>query len=143
MRLKMLVGLALLGVVALPAAAHERPNEGRDMMRRLGAGGLEGKALADAVARAERSPLGSKDNPVRENMPQGERAYLARLRCPDGKAPEAERKGNVGVGVYGNIVDLFEVSCRGAKRVQVYMDMYHDGPELRPLSGFTMAPDDA
>ena len=84
--------------------------------------------------------LGSKANPVRENMPKGEYDYLHRLRCPDGQAPAANRVGNVGTGVYGNIVDLFRVACAGAATVEIYMDMYHDGPELRPVPGFTIAP---
>jgi hypothetical protein len=25
--------------------------------------------------------------------------------------------------------------------VEVYMDMYHDGPEQRPIPGFTIAPE--
>ena len=141
MSLKLLVALALLApaVAAGPAGAQHRPNEGRDMMKALGGGGLSGKKLAKAIAKAERSPLGSKANPVRENMPQGQLAYLRRLRCPDGTAPAAARRGNVGPGVYRNIVDLYDVTCPGAPPVEVYMDMYHDGPELRPVPGFTMA----
>ena len=140
MILKLLAALALVGAVAGPAAAQSRPNEARDMMRRLGIGGLTGKKLAKAIARAEASPLGSKANPVRENMPAGELAYLGRLRCADGSKPTASRQGNVGTGVYRNIVDLYTVTCAGAPPVEVYMDMYHDGPELRPIPGFTIVP---
>lgn len=136
---KLLAAFALLSAVAGPAAAQGRPNEARDMARQLGMGGLSGKKLAKAIAKAERSPLGSKANPVRENMPTGELAYLARLRCPDGSTPAAVRQGNVGLGVYRNIVDLYRVTCPGAAPVDVYMDMYHDGPELRPIPGFTLA----
>jgi hypothetical protein len=132
--------VAAAALSAAPAIAQPKPNEARDMMRQLHMGGLEGGKLAKAIAKAEASPLGSKANPVRENMPKGEYAYLRRLRCPDGQAPAASRVGNVGTGVYGNIVDLFQVTCPGAASVQVYMDMYHDGPETRPVPGFTMAP---
>lgn len=143
MRLKLLVVLGLgFAAAALPAAAQQRPNEARDMMREMGLKTLSGKKLAKAVAKAERSPLGSKANPIRENMPQGEIAYLRRLRCSGGEAPAFERKGSVGLGVYGNIVDLYSVTCPGAAAVDVYMDMYHDGPENRPVPGFTMASDD-
>ncbi|HYG48100.1 MAG TPA: hypothetical protein VD846_09180 [Allosphingosinicella sp.] len=144
MSLKLLIVLALgCASVATPAVAQQRPNEARDMMRQMGGGGLSGKKLAKAIAKAERHPLGSKANPVRENMPQGQLAYLARLRCADGAKPASFRQGNVGPGVYRNIVDLYKVTCPGAAPVDVYMDMYHDGPELRPVPGFTMAPEGA
>jgi hypothetical protein len=138
MILKLLVAAAMLGSTA--AAAMERPNESRDMMKAMGMKIMSGKKLAKAIAKAEKSPLGSKANPVRENMPQGQRAYLARLRCPGGDKPEVSRKGNVGLGVYRNIVDLYSVTCPGSAPVEVYMDMYHDGPEDRPIPGFTIVP---
>ena len=137
----------LLMIVAMAAssaaAAQERPNEARDMMRELGGGGLSGKKLRKAIEKAEQSPLGSRANPIRENMPAGELAYLARLRCADGSKPKAARQGNVGTGVYGNIVDLYSVTCEGEAPVEVYMDMYHDGPELRPVPGFTIVAPEA
>jgi hypothetical protein len=137
---RLLIGLALCGALAAPAGAQERANQARDLMRELGEGGLEGRELAQAIAKAERQPLGSQANPVRENMPAGEIAYLRRLRCKDGQAPAQERVGNVGPGVYGNIVDLYKVTCPGAPATNVYMDMYHDGPENRPIPGFTITP---
>ena len=138
MALKLLVAFALLGSTA--AAAQERPNEARDIMRSMGMKIMSGGKLKKAIAKAEQHPLGSKKNPVRENMPKGQLAYLARLRCADGATPAAVRNGNVGTGVFGNIVDLYTVACEGAAPVEVYMDMYHDGPENRPVPGFTMAP---
>jgi hypothetical protein len=140
MRLGLFAAILAIGFAAAPAAAQHRPNEARDMMRQLHMAGLEGDKLARAIAKAEASPLGSKANPVRENMPKGEYAYLKRLRCSDGQAPAASRVGNVGTGVYGNIVDLFRVTCPGAAAVEIYMDMYHDGPELRPVPGFKIEP---
>jgi hypothetical protein len=139
MNLKIVCAVLALACAAGPAVAQHRPNSARDMMRALGMHPLEGKKLDKAIAKAEANPLGSKANPVRENMPRGEYAYLGRLRCADGQHPAATRVGNVGTGVYGNIVDLFQVTCPGAA-VAVYMDMYHDGPELRPLPGFTIDP---
>lgn len=144
MRLKLLLVLALgCACAALPAAAQQGPHEGRDMMRSLGIKVLSPKKMAKAVAKAERSPLGSKANPVRENMPEGERAYLRRLRCSGGQPPAFERKGSVGLGPYGSILDLYSVACPGAAPAEVYMDMYHYGPENRPLPGFTIAPPEA
>ena len=43
------------------------------------------------VAAAEAHPLGTADNPVRVGGPDGEHAYLARLRCADGAAPADRR----------------------------------------------------
>ena len=137
---KLLAALAMLGAIAGPAAAQSRPNEARDMMRELGMKPLSGKKLAKVIAKAELSPLGSKANPVRENMPAGQLAYLARLRCADGSTPAYVRQGNIGPGIYRSIVDHYRVTCAGAAPVDVYMDMYHDGPELRPIPGFTIAP---
>ena len=50
-------------------------------------------------------PFGSADNPVRADMPSGQREYLDRLRCPGGDAPTYARIGNMGVGPYGTIID--------------------------------------
>jgi hypothetical protein len=140
MAFKPILILALGCALASPAAAQHRPNEARDMMRAMGMKTMSGTKLAKAIAKAERSPLGSKANPVRENMPEGEIAYLGRLRCPDGAKPQFSRDGNVGLGVYKNIVDAYSVTCPGAAPVKVYMDMYHDGPENRPVAGFTIVP---
>jgi hypothetical protein len=143
MSLKLLIVLALGCAAAVPAAAQNRPNEARETMRRMGMKLMSPKKLAKAIARAEKSPLGSKANPVRVNMPEGQIAYLRRLRCADGRAPAFVRQGNVGPGVYRTIVDRYTVTCPDAAPVDAYMDMYHDGPEDRPLPGFTMAPPEA
>lgn len=140
MAFKPLLILALAFALAAPVAAQNRANEARDMMRAMGMKVMSGKKLAKAIARAERSPLGSKANPVRENMPTGQLAYLSRLRCPGGAKPAYAREGNVGLGVYGNIVDAYSLTCPGAAPVTIYMDMYHDGPENRPVPGFTIVP---
>lgn len=130
-----LAGATLLAVA--PAAAQDRGNPSRDMMLQLGAG-MKGDKLKRAIEKAEEHPLGTKQNPVRENQPGGQRAYLARLRCADGSAPGFDRAGNVGEGPYGFIVDLYKVTCAGQAAVDVYIDMYHDGPENRPVPGFTI-----
>ncbi|HEY0043772.1 MAG TPA: hypothetical protein VGB62_04400 [Allosphingosinicella sp.] len=129
---------ALAGLLAVPAAAQHRPNEARDMMRSFGGGGLTGKKLDKAIAKAAAHPLGSKLNPVRENMPQGQIAYLRRLRCADGTPPAFTRRGSMGVGVFGNIVDAYSVTCPGKPTQDIHIDMYHDGPETRPVPGFTI-----
>lgn len=130
-----LIGLAVLSAAPLLA---EKPNEARDMMRELGYGGMKGKKLEKAIKKAAAYPLGSEKNPVRENMPEGEKAYLSRLRCADGNAPAFNRAGSVGDSPYGYIMDLYNVTCPGAAAVEVYMDMYHDGGEQQPVPGFTI-----
>jgi hypothetical protein len=103
-------------------------------------------AVAERAARAESAPLGSAENPVRAEAPQGQRAYLSRLRCSDGSAPMSERRGNLGPGLYGSFVDLYMVRCAqgvAPGQVEVIMDMYHRGHiEQKPIPGFTIVAED-
>ncbi len=72
--------------------------------------------------------FGSYGNPVRVNMPSGEREYLAKLTCSDGSRIAYRRGGSAGVGPYGNMLDVYNVSCfidSTLKEYQIYMDMYH------------------
>jgi hypothetical protein len=104
--------------------------------------GLKGASLQSALERAAAYPLGSKENPVRSLGPGGERAYLKRLRCSDGNAPGFFRGGSVGVGPYGTILDVYMVRCAGGQpaSASVYLDMYHNHVEERPVPGFTITP---
>ena len=97
--------------------------------------------LQTAMAAASAHPLGTEENPVRANMPEGQRAYLARLRCSNGSAPEFFRAGSVGEGPYGKIMDLYELRCAAGEpaTASVYIDMYHDHVEDRPVPGFSIA----
>lgn len=99
---------------------------------------LTGRKLEKAIMQAEKHPLGSRENPVRVNMPPGERAYLSKLRCPDGERPKFERAGSVGIGPYRNILDLYPVRCNGQEPAEVYMDMYFPENETRAIPGFTI-----
>jgi hypothetical protein len=141
MRIEIIASMLGMSLLCGTPALAEKPNEGRDMMRGLGFGGLKGKKLQKAIERAEAFPLGSEQNPVRANMPQGERAYLSRLRCADGSAASFERAGSVGDSPYGNIMDLYRVQCGGAAPAKVYMDMYHSGEETRSIPDFTIQPE--
>lgn len=110
-------------------------------------GGLFGpsmskKELKKAIEKADQSPLGSAENPVRVNMPQGQRAYLSKLRCSDGNAPKFHRQGSAGLSPFGNIMDIYSVVCENAQpeSTSIYLDMYHPKhKEKRPVDGFTMA----
>ena len=86
--------------------------------------------------------FGSKTNPVRCNGPRGERAYLSRLRCADGKAPAFDRIGSYGKGPYGHILDGYNVKCEDKDAVTVFMDMYHEHVEKEPVPGFTIVNDE-
>lgn len=87
-------------------------------------------------------PLGSEGNPVRCDMPSGERLYLQRLRCPGGTHPNFDRKGSVGLGPYSAIMDVYNVECPAADKMEpqsIYMDMYHPNyQEKRAVPGFTI-----
>ena len=103
---------------------------------------VEGAELEEAIEAAQAYPLGSNENPVRTTAPQGERRYLAALRCPDGRRPNFERRGSGGAGPYGNIVDFYSVTCNGQEPSTVVMDMYHGGYiESDPIPGFTIKAD--
>lgn len=106
-------------------------------------GRVSGADLEGRIAAAQAFPLGSRENPVRVSMPEGQRAYLARLRCTDGKAPTFERTGNLGPGVYGSIVDNYAVVCAGNPPTEfnIVMDMYH-GRHIENAAppGFTITP---
>lgn len=123
----------LLGVLGTSATASD------DLADLLG--GFRGKKLEKAIEKAEQHPLGNEKNPIRVNMPEGQRAYLARLRCSDGKAPSYQREGSIGAGPFGSIVDVYNVDCGEALpgKVSVYLDMYHpEHEENRPVSSFTI-----
>lgn len=131
-------GLAIAVLAAGAAEAKPQVNDMARMMKGLGGGGKTGGKLEKAIAKAAAHPLGSRDNPVRANMPDGQRAYLSRLRCANGQAPEFHRAGNIGPGIYGYIVDDYRVSCAGAAPVSVIIDMYHVHVEQQPVPGFTI-----
>ena len=123
-----------------PAGAPAAAQEATDI---FGNPIVGGKELAKLVEKAQAHPLGAKENPVRADMPGGQRAYLARLRCADGKAPTYRRVGNFGIGVYERIIDGYEVLCEGSTpaKSMIFMDMYHPGhKEPAAVPGFTIEP---
>lgn len=126
------------------AAAAQPQNEDVALERMLsGQSYLQGADLERALEAAAAHPLGARENPVRASTPAGQRAYLARLRCADGRAPQFERNGNLGAGVYGNIIDSYSVQCANSQPAEatIIMDMYHRGHvEQRPVPGFTITP---
>ena len=95
-------------------------------------------------AEVEKHPLGSEENPVLAQGPPGERAYLYRLRCPEGKPPIFERHGSAArMSPYGSIMDIYELACDAPPARTIYMDMYHpDHVEKEAVSGFTIVGSD-
>ena len=135
---------ALALAMALTATQGVSADRGLDAMLE-GRSPMSKSALKKAIAKAEQEPLGSRGNPVRVEMPEGQRAYLASLRCADGTRPRYERAGNVGLGVYQSIIDLYQADCGDAApgKVEIYMNMYRPGHvETRPVPGFSVAASD-
>lgn len=141
MRIRLLGGLGILLLASGCATTADRPADFNDVLERQLAGEsqLQGNTLDQAVAEADGEPLGSFENPVRAARPEGQRAYLGRLRCADGDAPRYQRTGNLGPGIYQNIVDNYRVQCRDGQQADIVMDMYHPGyVERAAVPGFTI-----
>lgn len=89
-----------------------------------------------AIARA---PLGSQQNPVRADLIQGERAYLARLRCPSGAAPSFERQGALDTSPYGTVLNAYQLTCPEGRTSTILMDLAHANyVEHRAVRGFSI-----
>lgn len=134
--------LPALAFTLLLVACAGAPDDGGDPFAEMFSGVDPARAQAVAARIADR-PFGSEENPVRAHMPPGEHAYMARLRCADGRAPRFERQGSAGTGPYGMILDIYEATCANSTPAQaiIYIDMYHPGHvETRAPEGFTLAP---
>ncbi|MGB5483455.1 hypothetical protein [Parasphingorhabdus sp.] len=139
MKHELVLGAALMSGLLLPATNAAARDPYASMM--AGESALQGKELKKAIEKAAEYPMGSAENPVRAEFPPGQRAYLNRLRCADGKPPAYSRAGNVGDGPYRNIMDVYDVDCGNAApgKVSIYMDMYHKGHvEGETVPGFTV-----
>ena len=76
---------------------------------------LSGKSCVEPNhEKVSEHPLGtSGHNPIKADGPRGQRDYLARLICPDGRAVTSfSRAGSVGISPYGFMMDLYQVECR-------------------------------
>ncbi len=141
---------AWLGACSHIESAHVPENPDDDLARLESYYASRGTPLPDAeevdraAARNAGNVLGSQTNPIRTNMPAGQRAYLDRLRCEDGLAPAYERRGSAGRSPYGGVLDIYVVECAGLEPVEIWMDMYHRHVEHSAVPGFTIVspPDD-
>lgn len=95
-------------------------------------------ALAGCATVSDPYTLGTIENPVKVRGPAGERAYLERLRCADGLAPDYDRRGSGFGEADGHIVDFYEVTCSGTSPATIVLDMYHGNGENRPVPGFSI-----
>lgn len=136
--------IAAILILAAPAAAQQprlgqRTASPEAMVAQMNQASPE-EEMRSLVAAADAHPLGTLANPVRVGGPAGERAYLDRLRCPDGAAPRIGARREAGVGAFGSIVAAYELSCAGAD-ARILFDMYHEEHvETRAPAGFTLAP---
>lgn len=133
--------LLTAALIATPAAAQPPRQQSpapRDVLAAVGQGNTDA-ALAEAIAQAGAHPLGTLANPIRVAGPEGERAYLARLLCADGRAPAIGPAAPAGVGAYGSLVEAHPLDCGAAApgKVSLVVDRYHEeNPETRAPAGF-------
>lgn len=146
MRSPLLALLLAPALLSVPAAAQEQrqPELGaptatpEEMLGQMDQAATEAE-MQRLIAEAAAFPLGSIDNPVRVGGPEGERAYLARLRCADGAAIRLGARNDSGVGAFGTVTGAYTVSCGGTTR-RIVFDMYHEEHvENRAPPGFTIA----
>ena len=144
MRVPFIRFLACLSALVFPAPAPAQAAKPMSIYEAFGLKepGLRGTELDAAVAKANAFPLGSEQNPVRARGPAGERDYIARLRCSDGRAPVIRGRATAMPSPFGGITDQYVVDCKNGApaTASVYMDMYHDHVEHRPVPGFTLKP---
>ena len=143
MRLSLLTlaAAAALAVPVLAQAPREQSPAPKELLQQIGAGSSDAE-IESAVAAASVHPLGTLQNPVRVGGPEGERAYIARLRCADGSSPRIGQRSEAGVGAFGSVVGAYPLDCGAAApgRFTLILDMYHaEHQENRAPAGFTIA----
>ena len=140
---------ALAAALLVAAQSTPTPPIGRrtvppqQMLVEVAPGDVAAEIEAQAAAAAA-FPFGTAQNPVRVGGPDGERAYLARLRCANGEAPAVGERREAGVGAYGSVVAAYSIDCGAAApgRTSIVLDMYHEEHrETRAPAGFTLAPE--
>jgi hypothetical protein len=86
-------------------------------------------------------PPGSRENPILCKGIDGEREYLNRLRSPEGKPVEYERRGSVFLDDK-SILDVYALSYDGLPEpAEVYMNMYAGKRDKRLVDGFRFETD--
>jgi hypothetical protein len=118
-----------LAALAAAAAVPQRPLREqspvpRDMLSAVGAGNTDAE-MEQAIAAANAHPLGTAANPIRVGGPEGAQAYLATLRCADGKSPRIGAARQGGVGAFGSVLQLYPLDCGSAApgRIELNVDL--------------------
>lgn len=130
MRNSLLAFTAASLALCAPASAQQQPQLGaptatpEEMLGQMDQQASE-EEMQRLIAAAAAYPLGSVDNPVRVGGPEGERAYIARLRCGDGAPLRVGARNDSGVGAFGTVTAAYTVSCGGTTR-RIVFDMYHE-----------------
>ncbi len=142
MRLPLLTLAAALAstLPALAQAPREQSPAPKGLLEQIGSGSSDAE-LESAVAAASVHPLGTLQNPVRVGGPEGERAYMARLRCADGLAPQIGARTDAGVCAFGSVDGAYSLDCGGAApgTFTLVLHMYHaEHEENRAPAGFTL-----
>lgn len=138
-------GVALTLFLLASAAASAEPKVGErttspnEMVAEVGIGNSD-EEMTQAIAAAAVYPLGTLGNPIRVAGPEGERAYLSRLRCAEGSSPRIGARNEAGVGIYGSVVAAYELAC-GSEATRLIFDMYQqENVETRAPIGFAIVP---
>jgi hypothetical protein len=134
--------ILLFPLISAPVAAQElgqRTTSPDAMVAQMSQASPE-EEMRQAIAAADAHPLGTLENPVRVGGPEGEHAYLGRLRCADGATPRIGARSNAGVDAFGSLAAAYELSCSAAAPAHIVFDMYHEEHvETRAPAGFTLA----
>ena len=131
-------------LIAAPATAQKlgaRTASPAEVLAQMDGGNAD-EELARQVAAASAHPLGTAENPVRVGGPEGERNYLARLRCSNGQTPVIGARAAAGTGAFGSVVASYALDCGAAApgRTQLILDMYHaEHDERSAPAGFTLS----
>ncbi len=142
-----LIALAILAgapAYAQPAAPAQpqlgaRTQSPADMVNAMNRVSPE-EEMRQLAAAADAHPLGTVENPIRVGGPEGEHAYLGKLRCADGAIPRIGARHEAGVGAFGSVVGAYDLGC-GTETRRVVFDMYQEEHvETRAPAGFTLQP---
>jgi hypothetical protein len=145
MRKPLFLFVAVAAFAAPPVSAQklgQRTAPPEQSMAGIGGGSSEAE-VARELAAAQAFPVGSLQNPIRVAGPEGERNWLARLRCADGSVPRVGAQRGGGTGAFGNVVDLAPVDCGAAApgRADIFIDIYQEEyVREAPPAGFRLLP---
>jgi len=134
-----------IAAAAAPVTAQklgQRTAAPEQSMAGIGQGSSDAE-IAQELEAAAAFPVGTLQNPIRVAGPEGERAYLARLRCADNSLPRIGAQKPGGTGAFGNVVDLVSADCGAAApaHADILIDVYQEEHVLEAAPpGFRLVP---